>query len=255
MNKQAILIMAHNNEKIIKLLIKKLDSIYFDIFLHIDKKSNLNIEDFNNLTSKSNLYIYKEIDVNWAQYSQIECELFLLENALKINDYEYLHLISGVDFPLKKPEIIYKFFNDNYGKEFVHFQSLELPEHKAKRVVTDLNIKFYTGAQWFSITDSLARYILSKKEFIRKTFKDSFCPDEMVIQTIVYNCSFKDKLYNQDFDNNYDSIKRSIDWNRGSPYVWTNNDYNELINSSAFFARKFDQEKDLLIVERLYNDI
>ena len=41
MTKQAILIMAHNNLDLLNKLIELLDSDYFDIFLHIDKKSDI----------------------------------------------------------------------------------------------------------------------------------------------------------------------------------------------------------------------
>ena len=254
-NKQAILIMAHNNINILKLLIKKLDSLCFDIFLHLDQKSYISKEELNGLTTKSKLYIYKEISVKWADYSQVECEFYLIDKALNTGNYEYFHLISGADFPLKKPEYIYDFFHNNYGKEFVHYQSLELPENKVSWIVNKTNMKLYTGANWFSITDSLARYVLSLRDISREIFIGSKSSDEFFLQTFVYDSPFKDKLYNKDFNDNYDSIKRKIDWKRGHPYVWTINDYDELINSPFFFARKFAEDVDFDIVERLFLDV
>lgn len=44
------------------------------------------------------------------------------------------------------------------------------------------NIEFQKGAQWFSITDGLARYVLSKDEWIKNVFKNGFCVDECIFR-------------------------------------------------------------------------
>ena len=53
-------------------------------------------------------------------------------------------------------------------------------------------------------------------------------------------------------------FKRYIDSNRGGPYVFRKEDFNDLINSEALFARKFDLNVDREIVdmifEKLYNN-
>jgi len=48
---------------------------------------------------------------------------------------------------------------------------------------------------------------------------------------------------------------RHIDWNRGLPYVWHKNDYNELINCNDLFARKFSSEVDRDIIDLIYNQL
>ena len=47
------------------------------------------------------------------------------------------------------------------------------------------------------------------------------------------------------------NIKRHIDWNRGEPYTFKNEDYNELKNSECFFARKFSSKIDKKIIDNL----
>ena len=253
MNKQAILIMAHNNELVLDKLIKELDSIYFDIYLHIDKKSYLNIEEYTNITKISKIYVYKEIDVVWGDYSQVECELFLIKEALK-NNYEYLHLLSGSDMLLKTPKYIYEYFH-NSNKEYIHFQDREVPSNKLEWINNKTDFKLMTGANWFSITNEFAKYLITKEELISNIFKGSRSPDEFFIQTIIYNSKYKDNLYNKDYNNNYDSIKRLIDWDRGIPYVWRVSDYEELINSDMFFVRKINQNDDYEIAKKLYDYI
>lgn len=286
MNKQAILIIAHNNIEILKRILKILDSKYFDIFVHIDKKSNIQQKDISECIKISKLYVYKEIDVRWAHYSQVKCEMFLIKKVLETKEkYEYLHLISGVDFPIKKTEEIYNFFHSNYGKEFVHFQSKSLPDKKydwikyyrfiknyrnnkvVKKIENGLlkiqkvlrinrikhqKYKFMTGANWFSITDKFAKYLISKESKIKKIFKFTRSADEIFLQTVLYNSKYKENLYNKEYNNNYDSCKRLIDWKRGNPYIWKLQDDDLIAQSTCFFARKFDYKKDKEIIEKLY---
>ena len=53
-------------------------------------------------------------------------------------------------------------------------------------------------------------------------------------------------------NNEYDSNLRHVDWNRGNPYVFRKEDFNELMNSDKLFARKFDESKDVEIVNMIY---
>ncbi|EGS8310725.1 hypothetical protein QDE85_003086, partial [Enterococcus faecalis] len=101
MKKHVYLIMAHDNFDMLSLLLKELDDIRNDIVIHIDKKSsNVNIADLKTHCQYSEVSFIESISVTWGAYSQIECELALLKAAVKRN-YNYYHLISGLDFPLK----------------------------------------------------------------------------------------------------------------------------------------------------------
>lgn len=282
MNKQAILIMAHDNLWTLKKLIKTLDCKYFDLYIHLDLKSFITDNDLKNICEISKIKVFKKIDIRWAHYSQIECELLLLNEAMKNGHYSYYHLISGADIPIKGNKELYYFFEKN-KKEFIHFESKTLPlKKKTYYYMYNLNMKnyrknyfnkmlnkiclfiqkiffirinkkidFHTGANWFSITNDCARFILSKKNEIKKIYKYSRSGDESFLQTMVYNSKYINNLYNSNFDDNYDSCKRYIDWNRGNPYVFKKNDYNELLNSSCFFARKFDEKIDKEIIEKI----
>lgn len=289
MNKQAIMIIAHNNIWTLKKIIEILDSKYFDIYIHLDKKSNLNPEELKNTTKESKLFIYKEINVRWADYSQIECELFLLEQATQNQPYDYYHLISGSDFPLKKAKEIYDFFKKHQGKEFIHFYSEKIPNDKLNRIkyyytfikygrknkilrvmefisiliqkilfinrLRKNNLSIQYGSQWFSITNSFAQYLLENKTTIKKTFHHTFAPDEEVIQTMVYNSKFIKNLYYAKYDDNYKACAREIDWKRGNPYTYTIEDYKKLITSEGMFARKVDENKDKEIIELIHKKL
>lgn len=289
MKKHAYLIMAHDEFYILEILLKLLDDERNDIYLHIDKKvNNFDFDYFKNVVRKSNIYFTKRLSVNWGEDVQIKCELLLLREATK-KKYSYYHLLSGVDLPLKTQDEIHEFFDNCGGKELVHFcYHHEIDDwridrvnyyhlflnsirssNKYKRFIYEklhsvflrfqkrFNVnrvkgkKFYYGANWFSITDDLARYVLGCEKEILKTFRKTICADEIFLQTIVYDSKFKDNLYLNE-DDDYRQIMRYIDWNRGGPYTFRREDFEELINSCMLFARKFSCKVDKEVVDMIY---
>lgn len=284
--KHAYLIIAHNEFEILKKLVSLLDNEHNDIYIHFDAKVATlpTIE-----TTKSQLYILKKrIDVRWADYSQVETEITLLQEAFSKFRYDYFHIISGVDLPIKSQNYIYKFFEKNRGKEFIDyclFDFLDKMNRNAKMwhlfpkdfknvghlaifkrifraafiriqqifgLKRNKNIDFRTGSNWVSITAEFTKYLLSRKDNIRKTYTHTFCADEIFIQTECWNSKFRDNLY--DYSENYKGHMRLIDWSRGTPYTWQNNDYEELMQSDRLFARKFSSE-NMEIVDRIVNSV
>lgn len=301
--KHAFLIIAHNNWWQLKQLIKCLDSDNHDIYVHIDRKSkDFDKYNFANVTQKSMLKFYTEYEVFWGGFSQVEVELFLLQKAFTTH-YDYYHIISGVDLPLKNNSEIDKFFEKNVGKEFILFDNKALVENpeisrRAKyyhflqnyrrrykqkwkndfftfweRVslvlqiifqvnrVKNLDWKIKYGSNWVSITDSLVAVILENKEKITKVFSRTNCADELFIQTIAFNCGFKEKIYQPDL--NQTANLRYIDWNRGNngnPYTFKFCDKNLLIPSDSkenknLFARKFSESIDKSIINEVLMNI
>lgn len=290
-DKHAYLIMAHNEFDILEKQLILLDDYRNDIYIHIDKKiKDFNFDYYKNIVRFSNVYYTERIDVRWGDFSQIECEIILLKQAL-LGNYKYYHLLSGVDMPLKTQDEIHKFFADNNGSEFIHF-STEYPDMNVKnrvlhyhfmkyyrtrykyinyvsRIINilfrtvqnisyfkrkwDSNIKIMYGANWFSITHDLAKYVVSKERWINKNFRYTACADELFLQTIVYNSNFRNKLYNKNFDNNYISCMRYIDWGRGTPYIFRNEDFQQLIKSEYIFARKFSSKVDNEVIQNIFN--
>ncbi|MFG6672832.1 beta-1,6-N-acetylglucosaminyltransferase [Leuconostoc lactis] len=289
-NKFAYLVMAHKADYTLKRLLSAIDDERNDIYLHVDKKSDINgFKELAKDIKQSKLFFVTRTKVEWAAYSQIEAELNLFREANK-KHYRYYHLISGSDLPIKSQDYIHDFFNNANKKEFVHFESDEfkysdrvhlyypfqknlrhntnswqkLRHYTWRRIGNKLvglfqktlginlnsHINFQKGAQWVSITDELVSYILQNERWIHKTFGHSFCTDEVFIQTLVHNSEyFKQKLYHPYYDNSNIANQRLIDWNRGKPYVFKKQDFEELKNSPYLFARKFDSEIDKEIID------
>ncbi|MDR0979390.1 MAG: beta-1,6-N-acetylglucosaminyltransferase [Lachnospiraceae bacterium] len=286
-NRHAILIIAHNNFEILKRNLELMDSYDIDFYIHIDKKIKYkNFLELSNCVKKSGIKIFSCYEVYWGDISLVKTTLFLLEKASNNQEYLYYHLLSSSDMIIKPIDEILKFFNSNYNKEFVHFEDNKLPKIKVDWVkyyyfftkfvkkykfilifqkiiliaqkILKINrsnrtkLDFASGSEWFSITDKLVKYVLKNKDMILKMFNNTICSDEMFLQTLILNSEFKDYLYNNKFNNDYLSCMRMIDWNRGKPYVYKEEDFKDLIDSPYMFARKFDERIDMNIVNKVY---
>lgn len=270
--RHAFLIMAHNKWDILVRLIKKLDHKDNAIYLHIDLKSELSEEDKEAIQSacrESQIIFVERTSVVWGGYSQINCELRMMEEASR-SGYDYYHMMSGIDFPIKSMQYIHDYFANGKKYEYIHFadessvQDLEnryeqyhfLQEYvgrkdtgilkfiekislyiqrklfKITRTDKYSDLVFKVGSNWCSLTDECVKYLLSKKKDIKKIFNYSLCCDELFVQTMIFNSYLKERIC---FHN-----LRSIDWQRGNPYTYVENDYDELVKSDNLFCRKVD---------------
>lgn len=280
MGKHAYLIIAHNEFDVLERLLSMLDYSENDIYLHIDKKvQQFDKHAFQMCVKKSKLVILdNRVDVQWGNFTQIECELRLLEAAIP-GEYEYYHLLSGVDLPLKPQKVIHDFFEKNKGTEYIQFMSHDINKEaynrvakyhffakRKKSVVEKIldriclsgqfmidrtkksGLTYQKGANWFSITHELAQYVVSQREVIERYFLYTICGDEMFLQTIVASSQFIDSVSHNNYSDNYETICYCIDWKRGNPYIFTIEDYNQLLESNQLFARKFSWVRDKEIV-------
>lgn len=109
------------------------------------------------------------------------------------------------------------------------------------------------GSNWCSLTDSAVRLIIKRMEREIKYYRRALCSDEFYKQTILYNSHFRDSI--SPLGN-----LRLVDWSRRSngtiPYIFRVEDYPTLSGEKiALFARKFDQNVDMEIVDMIYSNI
>lgn len=90
--KHAYLVMAHKDDETLRTLLRTLDDPRNDIFIHMDAK-NTGWDENRALASidKAGIFFVPRISVTWGGYSQIACELGLLNAAV---DKGALHLLS-----------------------------------------------------------------------------------------------------------------------------------------------------------------
>ena len=127
-HKHAYLILAHSQFNQLAFLISLLDHQDNDIFIHIDKKSNIDDYFLNLIKSsakQSQVYFTERVSVSWGGYSQIEAEMILFKAASNRESYYFYHLISGVDLPLLSQQRIHNFFDDYKDYSFLTFMNIE----------------------------------------------------------------------------------------------------------------------------------
>ena len=273
--KHAYLILAHNEWVILQTLLDCIDDERNDIFVHIDAK----VKELPQLhTEKSSLHILTDrVDVRWGDLSVVDAECKLFAAASANDTYEYYHLLSGVDLPLRSQDYIHRFFSVNRGREFIGFSTYDAAgEVRRKvnywhlfpmdfknrsslkralravfiRIQTALHITrnrketFRKGTQWVSVTDAFARYLVGAYPWIRKTFTHTFCPDEIYKQTLCWGLPhFRQRVY--DLTDEGHGCVRAVGWREDADgnwqlKDWSAADYEELAASDALFARKFN---------------
>jgi len=281
----AYLIIAHNEVYVLNRLIALLDWPGNSIFVLIDSKSDIIGKIQSNSLKYSDIELLQSGKITWGGFSLIEAELYLMKKAVQ-GKYDYYCLLSGVDLPLKSQDSIHCALRDNYGKEYVGINEgwLKLRKEEIRynvfhpfqeyvgrkenalwaleRIIVKIqtpfinrtksyDMEFEVGPQWFCITNRFCEYVLSKEPWIKRTFRyTEFC-DEVFLQTILINSEFNDNIYKPGHDQ-YEQCCRLIDWERGKPYVWRDDDYDDMINSSAWFARKFSTAVDKEIIDKIY---
>lgn len=258
---------------------KKVKNFDFDKYKELVKKSKIIFIKRKSITWGDFSQIRCEVDLLKAAINNSDNQ-----------KYSYYHLLSGVDLPIKTQDYIHEFMDENSGLEFVHYAGKEEENNVKQRINIYYLISFHNstrnkkikyigqkmknlcdkiqkkininrlkkyddeikfGANWFSITDNLARYIVQNEKTINKHYKYSLCADELFLQTLVYNSKFKDNIYIKTMNDEKESNMRYVDWTRGEPYTFKTMDFDELISSKCLFARKFSEE-DKEIVDKIF---
>ena len=110
------------------------------------------------------------------------------------------------------------------------------------------------GSQWFSITHEFAQYMVSYYESnLKRAFAFSYGTDELLVQTsLINNPSFLAQQYK-------DGNMRLIDWERSvdgcSPYTFTSEDYDMMMDSGKIWARKVSETVDNEVIDKIYQAI
>ena len=272
MPKHAFLILAHTNAAFLQTLVNCLDHPMNELFIHWDAKSGVLPE----LSAKTSpiRFTPNRVNVHWGDFSVVEAEYALFREARRNGHYQYYHLISGADLPIKSMEEIHRLCDDHPDTEYIGFSKPAEGEvdwrvnhyflfphrfssedkiiraiRKLANVFQDaLKIRrqpgiFKKGPQWVSVSEAFVDFILSSEEIIRKMFRRTYCPDELYKQTLCWNSSFKARVPGT--DDEFEGCRRYIKWENGQLFSLSEKDVPAMLGSDRWFARKFapdDQE-------------
>ena len=289
--KHAYMVMAHDNFNVLNKQLKLLDDERNDFFIHVDIK----VGDFDKQAilagvEKSKVTFIPRLDGKWGDYSLVQIEFELLKFAMNAGDYDYFHLLSGVDLPIKSKKAILDFYEnsdkiyiccssslDTYQGErtkyfypFINWEKFRTSKllKGLSRVLGKMQklvgvnrhkkkgnyVLCYCGWQWFSIPKDFAMHVIEMEPRVYSTFHHTLAPDESVIQTVAMNSEFKDRIYM--LDEHEDSVMRFNGNQRTKkPYVFFMEDYDFVMNSPYLFARKFDERMDSAVIDRVYDAV
>lgn len=268
MTRHAYLIMAHNEPQLLDALLKALDDKRNDIFIHIDAKAGFDYASYKPYFSKIH-YIANRIDGRWGDFSLVEIEFALIRAAVRLGQYSHFHLLSGVDLPVKSQDFIHEYCKANPNTLFIGYAQ-NVTDHELswrsqhrflfsrsfksgsaiKKITRALVARIqslvkYTrypltvkkGSQWWSITSDFAKYLLGNEQQIRHYFQGTYCPDEMVVQTLCWNSPFRHNICS--VTDEFHGCKRYIPWRNGSLMPFTDHDFTLMQHPDFWFARKF----------------
>ncbi|HCS93728.1 MAG TPA: glycosyltransferase [Bavariicoccus seileri] len=108
---QAILILAHTDLPHVLELSQKMAS-YFEVYIHFDQKCLLP-ESYKSKLKENGIHFIQEISVNWGSWSIAEAAIRLMALALDNPSIQFIHVISGQDWPIKPIREIYRFYENN----------------------------------------------------------------------------------------------------------------------------------------------
>lgn len=288
--RHAYLIITHGSFPLLEAQLRFLDSENADFFIHLDARvKDFDFDHYRAVPRRSRVTFVDRVKISWGHYSLVECELNLLR-AAAAGEYDYYHLLSGVDLPVKSRRYIEEYFLRFPGRNYLNYQMETLDREYGERVrfyhpFQRWNIRnrvlrtalrrgcnslqrlagvdrrkaagpdyvFQKGAQWWSLTNDAVRCLLDREGEIYERFHSAFCPDEMFAATVLYNSPLRDTLSPGNFRDDYRCCLRYIDWTRGKPYTFTDADFEELIHTPPefLFARKFDCVRCPALAERL----
>lgn len=287
--KQGLLITAYKNIQHLKHIINHFDD-NFSFYIHIDKKSTVTDDELDKIKKdKKKIFISRAYTTNWGGVNHLKCTLLLLKEALLDKDIEYIHLISGHDFPIKPASYFTTFLQKHKGKQFI--EQFPMPakvwenggmdrleyynfhdiidskekygwlNHKLislqkkigfKRRLNFGNCDLHGGSTWWSLSYDCCEYIYNftiKNPTFLKQFNYTFCAEEIFFQTIIMNSPFKDLVINNNL--------RHIVWefrNGNIPAVLDESDFNEMMHSKQLFARRFEYPVSEGIIHKLIKE-
>lgn len=272
----AHLIVTYTNPLQTERMIRAMQHPDFDFYIHVDKKVDISSHLF--LESIPQVYLIRNrTDVVWAGYNTIKATIRSVQEILEFGKkYDYIHLMSGQDYPIKSATQIHDFFVQNNGKEFLEFehfdkwsdeaypriQQYHLTNYKfpgryqfqwlLNRLlpsrISPVEMEYFGSSMFWALTPLCLKYVidfLGKNPKFQRFMRFTWGADEFLFQTLVLNSSFKKDVLN----NNLLFLDR--DKGAAHPNIMTTDHFTELVNSDKLFARKFDQAVDSVIMDKL----
>jgi len=288
--KQGILISGYKNLKHIKGIIDFFNDD-FTFYLHIDRKIKLPLQELLEIKEdKKVVFFSRKYITNWGGRNTLRSILLMMEEASKDKGIEYIHLISGGDFPIKNSSFFSEYLNLNKGKEFIEnfpmpttrwadggmnrllqynlYDVFNAKTHDGGRAIryalkVQQKIKFkrglsaklpplYGGSTWWTLSRNCIEYI------VKYTKQNPSLLNRLKHSFCSEEIYFQTVIMNSPFSGNVtDENLRYIKWEdkHGSmPAILDEEDYADMEKSNQLFARKMEYPFSEKLVSVLMNN-
>ena len=281
--KHAILLLWHKDIEQLKNLIRLFDED-FKFYIHIDKKSIITKEEIERLKNNCQIAgVYQKYRINWGGFNILKAELLLLQEIVKNNSIDYIHFMSGQDYPIKKLDDIKSFFKNNNGREFIEYMKLPVEKWEYgtydrfvyyrlndwfdyntckgykiiekfitlqkrigyKRRIPDQFEHLYGGSNWMSITYECAKHMTENKRKFRRFYNR--LKYTFAADEVYFHTVILNSIFADKVENNN---QRCILWDgKCSPIDLNETHWWKIINSNRLFARKLDYKVSAKLME------
>jgi hypothetical protein len=185
-----------------------------------------------------NFIISETCETKWGDFSIIEAQKLLLEEALKTPSITHCVFVSHNSIPIVPFSYLYKFLLDTANMSIISYGGSNNGDH-CKRYDTLTNpifprAKFLVQSQWCILSREHAKIVVREHVNIKQIFIRSWVPDEHVY--VNYLIHYKDmscQIIN--------TSTTHVEWEHATPKVYSeiSNIYiDELRTNRQFFLRK-----------------
>lgn len=278
----AILITAYKDYPSLHRLVRRLDPSFFKVFVHIDKRSCIGGAQIAELRGFG-AEVRKTFTVRWGSYTHLLAVLELLDAASSSESCDYVHIISGQDYPLWNAQEFDRrcdgrifldcgalreqppFVRDRYelGDPFHFLLTNRLGSRALHKFLTRRSQairtsvgrrrtqfgpyrSLYKGLLWSSFPAWAARGLLDHpraKAFV-SSIRKTRLPEEIFFPTYFLNSEFAPLVVSDGL--------RYVDWrerNGSNPAYLDDSDAAAVLRSHSLFARKVSSERSSRLLD------
>jgi core-2/I-Branching enzyme len=279
------LILAHHRPHQVARLVDRLNRGNAVFLLHVDAKTD-DASFYPPLEStirQENVHLVPRGKVQWRLSGHVEATLRGMDVAFReAPEFDYLGLITGADYPIKGAATIEGVLADRSGSCFIQHRRLPRPDwgnndgglerierrwfwwrgrlisiptrafpFVPKRTMPLGHTPYQGMAYWWLPRDAIeyvAQFVAANPGYPR-FFRRVLSSSESFFQTILANSPFRDRMVDDDL--------RYVDWSGGGehPAVLTVAHFPKLAASPALLARKFDEQIDSQVLDRIDSEL
>lgn len=255
------------------------------VYIHVDKKStSITDENIKRLNEIPGCKAIRKYKIAWGGYTHVQAFLSLMKLAIANPEVSYIHMLTGEDYPLMSADRLHERFVEEKHIYMDYMSQETFGEAVRKRYYyynwfQNKNVKnpflwqlqnftvnlqrlvgvrrrglgefshVYKGLVYISMPIEAARDIISylgnHPEYERALYRCQL-PEEFFFQTYLLNTEWRDLVIKKEL--------RYMDWIKGdggSPAYLDESDFDAIIRSGCFFARKMHPVKSAELMKRI----